>query len=312
MAGKIVERTAVTGGIVFLLAGLCLAEISLSQQRPASPVSAGVAQQTPASERRDPCSASASSPGNPAEARTAAWTCLREGLSDKDADRRVQAIYALGTLGIQSDIVPMIQARLQDKDSLVRQAAAKTLGDLQASQSIPNLQTALDDKSAAVSFTAAQALWHMGDQSGTSILAQVLAGERGVSPGLIHTEWHDMHEQLHNPTSLAEFSAVQAAGAFLGPAGFGLAAVEELARDKTAGARAASATMLGSGTDSGDRKILEQALNDKSWLVRAAAAEALGQAGDQSDIDKLLPMMDKGRPAVRYKAAAAIVRLTPQ
>ena len=76
--------------------------------------------------------------------------------------------------------------------------------------------------------------------------------------------------------------------------------------------RALSAGLLASGTDSGDRVILEQALNDKSWLVRAAAAEALGYAGDESDIDKLRVMMDKGHPAVRYKAAAAIVRLTTQ
>ena len=213
---------------------------------------------------------------------------------------------------MHSESVPLIEARLQDKDSLVRQAAAKTLGDMQAAQSIPNLRVALDDKSAAVSFTAAQALWHMGDQSGTSILAQVLAGDRGVSPGLIHSEWHDMHEQLHNPASLAEFGAVQAAGAFLGPAGFGVAALEELAKDKTAGVRALSATLLGAGTDPGDRILLEEALKDKSWLVRAAAAEALARVGNEADIEKLSPMMEKGHPAERYKAAAAIVRLTGQ
>jgi HEAT repeat protein len=231
-------------------------------------------------------------------------------LSNKDADHRIQAIYALGTLGVGPNTVPLIEAKLEDKDSLVRQAAAKTLGDLQVSQSIPKLHAALDDKSAAVSFAAAQALWRMGDQSGASILAQVLAGDRGVSPGLIHSEWHDMHEQLHNPVSLAEFGAVQTAGAFLGPAGFGLAAVQELAKDKTASARALSAGLLGSGTDSGDRAILEQALNDRSWVVRAAAAEALGRAGDQSDLEKLMSIMDNSHPAVRYKAAAAIVRLT--
>jgi HEAT repeat protein len=103
---------------------------------------------------------------------------------------------------------------------------------------------------------------------------------------------------------------VQAAGAFLGPAGFGVAALEELAKDKTAGVRAISAGMLGDGTDPGDRVLLEEALKDKSWLVRAAAAQALGHAGDQSDIEKLMPMMDDNHPAVRYKAAAAIVRLT--
>lgn len=285
MVEKIVFRKVLVGGLAFWSMVFCLLAPALAQ----------VPAQTRAAERRN-----------------MAWTYLRDGVDNKDADHRIQAVYALGTLDMQSESVPLIEAKLQDKDSLVRQAAAKTLGDIQASQSIPNLRAALDDKSAAVSFTAAQALWHMNDQSGASILAQVLAGDRGVSPGLIHSEWHDMHEQLHNPTSLAEFGAVQAAGAFLGPAGFGVAALEELAKDKTAGVRALSATLLSSGTDPGDRVLLEEALKDKSWLVRAAAAEALGRLGNQSDVEKLWPMMEKGRPAERYKAAAAIVRLTSQ
>ncbi len=312
MVGKIVVRTILTGMIVFVLTGLCTPAETLGQQRPASPLPPRSAPQA-SSSQKDACAALSSLPptvSKLAEAQAAAWTCLREGVSNKDTDHRIQAVYALGALDVRSESVPLIEARLQDKDSLVRQAAAKTLGDMQATQSIPTLRAALDDKSAAVSFTAAQALWHMGDQTGTSILAQVLAGDRGVSPGMIHSEWHDMHEQLRNPTSLAEFGAVQATGAFLGPAAFGVAALEELAKDKTAGVRALSASLLGAGTDSGDRLLLEQALKDKSWIVRAAAAEALGHAGDESDIDKLMPMMDSGHPAERYKAAAAMVRLT--
>lgn len=284
MLAKPVWRT-VSIGVLGLLTGFCLPGQALAQ----SPV-----------------------PTKLSDIRATAWKCLRDGVNNKDTDHRIQAVYALGTLETQSESVPLIEARLQDKDSLVRQAAAKTLGEIHASQSIPNLRVALDDKSAAVSFTAAQALWHMGDQSGTSILAQVLAGDRGVSPGLIHSQWHDMHEQLHNPTSLAEFGAVQAAGAFIGPAGFGVAALEELAKDKTAGVRALSAILLGAGTDPGDRVLLEEALKDKSWLVRAAAAEALGHVGNDADIEKLSPMTEKGHPAERYKAAAAIVRLTSQ
>ena len=283
MIGKIRGRMALIGALVFCLMGFSLSAPSLAQ----------LPAQT-----------------NSAERRTAAWAFLRDGLNNKDADHRIQAVYALGALGGQSDSVSLIEARLQDKDSLVRQAAAKTLGDMQASRSIPKLRIALDDTSAAVSFTAAQALWHIGDQSGTSILAQVLAGDRGVSPGLIHSEWHDMHEQLHNPISIAEFGAAQAAGAFLGPAGFGVAALKELAKDKTAGVRALSASLLRAGSDPGDRVLLEEALKDKSWLVRAAAAEALGQIGNETDVEKLSPIMDKGHPAERYKAAAAIIRLT--
>lgn len=310
MVTKSVARSVVTGALAFLLNGLSLPVQSSAQQRPASPPSTQAAQQTSSSRGRNACAASTSTPIKPAEAQAMAWSCLREGVGSKNVDHRVQSIYALKDLDAQSETVLLIEPKLKDPDSFVRQAAAKTLGDMQARESVPKLQAALDDRSAAVSFAAAQALWRMDDQSGTSILAQVLAGERGVSPGMIHSEWHDMREQLHSPTSIAEFGSVQAAGAFLGPAGFGVAALEELAKDKTAGVRAISAGLLGGGTDPGDRVLLEQALKDKSWLVRAAAAEALGHAGDQSDIEKLMTMMDNSHPAVRYKAAAAIVRLT--
>ncbi len=55
---------------------------------------------------------------------------------------------------------------------------------------------------------------------------------------------------------------------------------------------------------------MEHALNDKNWAVRAAAADALGHAGDLSDVDKLMPLLNNGHPTVKYRAAAAIVRLT--
>lgn len=280
---KYVNRSVVTGAIAFLLMGLWLQGEALGQAHPATAQGASAAS----------CSVP-TSPTNPAEARTAASSCLREGLNNKDTDHRIQAVYALGTLGVQPDTVPLIELALEDKDSSVRMAAAKSLGDMQAFQSIPSLQAALDDQSAAVSFAAAQALWRMDDRSGTSILVQVLAGERNVSFGLMQSQSHDMYEKLHDPTSMAEFGATTAAGSFFPGAGFGVAAVKKLASDKNAGARAVSATLLSSGTDSDDRAILERALNDKNWVVRAAAAEALGHAGDSSDIDKLMPMLDNG------------------
>ena len=250
------------------------------------------------------------SPAKQAKARAAAWSCLGEGLGNGDARHREQAIYALGTLSIQSNTVPLIESALEDKDSSVRESAAKTLGDMQAFGSIPRLQAALDDKSAVVSFAAARALWRMGDKSGKSILVQVLAGDRGGSPGMIQSQSADFNEKLHDPTSMTEFGATTAAGVLVPGVGFGVAAVKELARDKNAGARAISATLLSSGTDSDDRSILEQGLNDKNWAVRAAAADALGHAGDLSDVDKLKSLLKDSHPPVKYRAAAAIVRLT--
>jgi HEAT repeat protein len=127
---------------------------------------------------------------------------------------------------------------------------------------------------------------------------------------MIESQSHDFREKLHDPTSMAQFGATTAAGAIFPGAGFGLAAVRELARDKNAGARVVSATLLSSGSGPDDRAILERGLNDKNWVVRAAAADALGHAGDLSDVDKLMPMSKDGHPTLKYRAAAAIVRLT--
>jgi HEAT repeat protein len=64
------------------------------------------------------------------------------------------------------------------------------------------------------------------------------------------------------------------------------------------------------------REELRSALSDKSWVVRARAAEALGHNGTRQDVENLLPLLNDGHAAVKYKSAAAIVRLasprTPQ
>ena len=173
----------------------------------------------------------------------------------------------------------MVESRLQDKSYIVRQAAVKALGEMKSRGSIPKLRVALDDNSPVVSFAAAQALWAMDDYSGASIFVQVLEGDRKPMPGLIDSQWHDMQQKLHDPIRLAEFGAAEAAGAFLGPGGFAVTAVENLAKDKTIDVRALSARNLSRDFGpQGPRSGSENALQDKSWIVRAEVADALGRA----------------------------------
>lgn len=245
-----------------------------------------------------------------ADARRSAWKSLTEGADNKNADDRALAVSALAVLGSQPEAIVLVEAGLQDKSYEVRQAAATALGAMKSRSSIPKLRDRLDDESAPVVFASAQALWEMGDFSGESIFAQVLAGDRKVSPTMFQTGFHDMNEKLHDPLALAEFGAEQSAGAFLGPAGFGVPVVEELAKDKTVPARALSARLLGQGKDAASRQALEQALHDRSWIVRAEAAVGLGQMGARSDVGTLLPLLNDGTPQFRYKVAAAILRLT--
>ena len=91
----------------------------------------------------------------------------------------------------------------------------------------------------------------------------------------------------------------QTVGAFFGPAGFGVTAAIEMAKDKAAPARAISARLLADDPSDDAREVLREALQDKSWIVRAAAAEALGVHGSLNDVTTLAPLMDDPQKEVR-------------
>jgi HEAT repeat protein len=312
-------RVATGTGMVVALA-LCVWARD-AQQRPASPPPpaaqpkpGSTAAAAPAKPGAAPSVASAVSPDaaalSPAAASRKAWKCLNDGLAEKNYDRRAQAIAALGTIGLRRDAISLIEGGLNDKDAPVRQAAVDVLGTMKSRGSIPKLRAALDDNSAAVSFAAAQALWTMGDRSGQDLFLEVLEGDRKVSTGLVRGGLQQVHEELHDPKALAGLGAEQAAGAFLGPAGFGVTAAIEVSKDKAAPARATSARLLADDTSDDARKVLREALKDKSWIVRAAAAEALGVHGSLNDVATLAPLLDDEQKRVRYRAAAAIIRVT--
>ena len=316
---KVVTRRVVRVTSLLMLAvactWLCAAQQQAQQAPPASPAPSAAQTGAPAQTNTPPVGAAPVAKPQALSreaARRNAWQILNDGIAEQTSDRRGQAISALGTIGLRAEVVHLVESGLDDESLEVRQIAAATLGDMKSRSSIPKLRAALDDDSAAVSFTAAQALWNMNDRSGLSIFIQVLAGDRKATPGIIHKQWHDMKGKLRDPRALAELGAAETAGAFLGPAGFGVTVIEELARDKTSAARAISARVLAHDNSPDSHEALEEALDEKSWVVRASAAEALGRQGFPRDIDKLSPLLEDSRPEVRYSAAAAIVRLSPR
>ena len=298
----------VIGMVVLVLLILCVFARSAQQGSASSPALSGAQPKSDSTETAAP-----TKPGaavlSPAAASRKAWKCLKDGLEEKNYDRRAQVITAVGTIGLRRDVVSLIEGGLNDKDAPVRQAAVEVLGTMKSRGSIPKLQLALDDNSAVVSFAAAQALWTMGDRSGQDLFVEVLDGDRKVSTGLVRGGLQKVHEELHDPKALAELGSEQAAGAFLGPAGFGVTAAVELAKDKAAPARAISARLLANDTSDSAREVLREALQDRSWIVRAAAAEALGVHGSLNDVATLAPLLDDNQKEVRYRAAAAIIRV---
>lgn len=238
---------------------------------------------------------------------TTAWDVVATGVVDGKALRRATAIAALSTIEVRPDVVQLVEAGLADKDPDVRLIAAVKLGDMKSRNSIPKLQQALKDSVPEVRFAVARALWAMGDRGGHDVLRDVLAGRRHTSAGLVGRYLREVKKAVHNPMALLLMGVRESADMF-GPFGVGIGIVQELANDSGAPGRALAATLL--SRDPASVKPLEAALEDKNAVVRAAAAHALADLGSRDSVPKLALLLQDPKDAVRYMAAASLVRLT--
>jgi HEAT repeat protein len=234
------------------------------------------------------------------------------GVDDNDTAHRKQAIEATGTVGSTPEAVKLVAKGLQDKDVLNRQTAASTLGQMGSQDAIPYLKNALEDKP-EVAFTAAQALWSLGDTTGRTIFQEVLEGERPGGPTTMQKAMRNAKKRLR-PEQLALKGVSETAG-MLGPAGIGVRAVEEALKEVKGGSsgipgRAVAAEVLGKDSDPYALTLLEWALGDGNWAVRVSVCKALGERGNVGTITKLQPMLNDDHHAVRYMAAASMVKLS--
>lgn len=251
-----------------------------------------------------------STPEKKADRKTTPWQMLTEGASDHNIIRRQEAIAALGTVGPKQRAVRLVVAALADRDPSVRQLAARNLGEMHARSAIPKLREALKDDSAEVCFAAAKSLWDMGDRSGRQVFINILAGDKSKSSGMMKDELTTAKKKLQDPRALAVVGAEEAASALFGPAGWGIKIMQEATKDRSASARAMSASLLGRDHNEDSVQQLDDALWDKNWLVREAAAQALGASKKRDQIPYLEDLLQDDKVAVRYMAAASIIRLS--
>jgi len=238
------------------------------------------------------------------------WEILSGGATDHNLIHRQEALAALGTVGPNARAIRLVVAALEDHDASVRQLAARNLGEMRARSAIPKLRQALKDDSGEVCFAAAKSLWDMGDRSGRQVFIDILAGEKSNSPGLVKEQLTSAKRKLHDPKELAFIGAEEAAGALFGPAGWGIKIMKEATKDRSASARAMSASILAHDRNEDSRQQLHDALWDKNWLVREAAAQALGASRQRDQISYLQDLLQDDKAAVRYMAAASIIRLS--
>ena len=243
-------------------------------------------------------------------AQALAWNTLTTAISDHNAIHRQQAVDALSTLGGMRRVVRMVELRLTDKNAAVRADAATALAEMNSRQSLPKLRKALNDESEQVQFAVARALWKMGDHSGRGVLLEVLQGESTPSNGMIRQGLDDANRKMRSPRQLALLGINEASSALLGPFSFGVKMAEQLAKDKSADARALSASLLAFDHDPESVSKLRAALHDKSSLVRLAAAKALGQHPCSQLVPDLLQLSDSDKDAIKFMAAASILRIS--
>lgn len=243
---------------------------------------------------------------------SAAWDVLKDGLADSDVQHRKNAIAAIGTIGADPRAVQMVEQALHDKDAQVRQTAAATLGQMGSKDAIPSLRAALDD-TPEVTFTVAKALWDLGDTSGRQIFQEVIEGDRTNAPGKLHSAVNDAKKKL-GPGQLALVGAKDATDAVFPPASLGITAVQEAIKtakkDTGAEGRRISAEVLAKDSDPYALALLEWALGDDNWGVRVAVAKALGDRGNEATIAKLEPLLKDDHHAVRYMAAASMLKIS--
>ncbi len=247
-----------------------------------------------------------------AQPNVAAWDVLKKGLAESNPDKRKQAVLAVGTIGPAIEVIELLNEALRDKDVIVRQTAAAEIADAKMRQCIPNLKAALDD-TGEVAFTAAKALWDMGDHSGRFIFEEVVTRELRETTSFFEGALRDAKAKIRNPKALAGMGVREASGALLGPFSMGITLAQDMMKDTGAPTRALSLINLSQDCDARGAQLMDWALtNDNNNLVRAAAAKALGRCGNLATIDKLVRLLAENSDAVRYMAAASVVRLTIQ
>jgi len=240
-----------------------------------------------------------------------AWEVLKQGLAEKNLDKHRQALTATGSIGLVPEAVQLVEHELKDMDPLIRQTAAAELGQMKSQQSIPALKAALDDSDGQVAFTAAKALWDMGDKSGRGLVEDVITGDEKTSEGLLSGAKRDVQRKMHDPKAVATMGLKEASGALLGPFNIGIVAAEQAFKDGSAGGRTLAVALLSDDCDAQTVRLLDWSFtNYKSWAVKAAAAKGLGKCGSPDSIPKLETALSDSHEAVQAMSAAAIIRLT--
>ena len=209
----------------------------------------------------------------------------RERLASSDMGIRRQAVAEISR-SRQSRVIPWLIPLLQDKEPILRQETANSLGILRAIQAAPDLRKLLlKDKETQVRQSAAIALTYLNDPGSQDALIKALKDDH----------------------SGVRYAAARALGSMRSAK-----AVKPLLKalkSKDAGMRRSAAGALGMIQSKDALEALVEALEDSDTYTRLEAAKAIGNLRDNSASVKLRPLLKEPDPSFRIQIALSLARL---
>jgi len=170
---------------------------------------------------------------------------------------------------------------------------------------------ALDDEVPEVAFAAARTLFKLNQPEGKQLLIEIVEREASGKTGFVRAKLRDVARRMKRPKSAMLFVVQQGVGFIPVPGvGEGFSAMSALVGDPDFSARATALLVLSSDRSPEVRSEIEQAFNDSDWSMRAAATQIAASRNERSWRFRLVPLFEDTNRRVRYRAAAAFLRLS--
>lgn len=237
---------------------------------------------------------------------------LLAGLGDKDPEVRSQALKSLGMVGHNEEMIKGLVSHLEDKDVKVRIAAISTLVDLKENSAIVPLQKRLIvDDVPEVAFSAAKALYILKDPQGRIALDAMFAKEMKTGSNMIRVKVRDLMRTVKTPRSAMLFALRNGIGFAPVPGlGEGVGAAIDLLTDGDLSARANVLLMMVTDKSEENKAMVTASLTDSDWTVRAVGIQSIAMLNWVEFLPSVETLLDDKKEKVRFRAAAAYLRLT--
>lgn len=256
----------------------------------------------------------ASGQARPPGASAKARHLLDQAIRDKNPDIRKEAVIAFSLLRENEELLKSLGRLLDDQDVIVRLAVVSVLGDLKGRQTIPLLEKALNDPVPEVEFAAGKVLYQLHGPQGKQALLAVYSKQSKAASSYLATKGRSTRRLLHTPTRLFVTIAQNAADMVVPMPGLGMgvSSVQGILSDPASSARATVLLLMTRERDPAVHEAVKAGLTDKEWSVRAAAVHVIAMHPYADLRQNLVALADDKKAAVRFRAAAAYLRLEPK